>query len=201
MGSSAFLSEYAAHVEERSKEAGGVGIAPLPLSASQVQTLLDELRAAGEVDGSVEELLYLLSERVPPGVDEAAYVKAAFLSAVATGSESSPHVSRIQAVEWLGTMQGGYNVSTLVELLEDADGEIAEAAAKQLSQTLLVFDAFYDVQAMSEKGCAAATKVLESWANAEWFLNKPEVAEKMTATVFKVSGETNTGTFVCFFCC
>jgi len=133
-----------------------------------------------------------LIHRVPPGVDDAAYVKATWLSALATGKETNQSISRARAVELLGTMQGGYNVATLVELLNDPDSEIADLAADQLCHTLLVFDAFYDVEAAAKAGSAAAQKVLESWANAEWYLSKPEVPQTMTATVFKVTGETNT---------
>lgn len=191
LASSSFLQSYQSHVDERLQEAGGLGVAPKPLSAEQTSDLLLELRSTTD-PALASELLILLSTRVPPGVDEAAYVKATFLSAIATGTEVNAHVSRLQAVEWLGTMQGGYNVHTLVELLSDPDANLANAAAQQLSHTLLVFDAFYDVQALHEKGIKAATQVLQSWAQADWFLSKPEVPEKYTVTVFKVTGETNT---------
>jgi aconitate hydratase 2/2-methylisocitrate dehydratase len=185
---SSFLEEYDAHVSERAAMAGGYGIAPKPLDASQAGRVIDELKA----DGKNEKLQELLVHRVPPGVDEAAYVKATWLSALATGKESHPSISRVYAVELLGTMQGGYNVATMVDLLKDPEPDIADMAAKQLSRTLLVFDSFYDVQAAASEGCAPAQKVLESWANAEWFLSKPKVADSMTSTVFKVTGETNT---------
>jgi aconitate hydratase 2/2-methylisocitrate dehydratase len=184
---SSFLQEYDLHVAERAAMANGFGIAPKPLDAAQTATVIEELK-----QDSNERLLELLVHRVPPGVDEAAYVKATWLSALATGKESNASISRAYAVELLGTMQGGYNVSTLVELLKDSDAAIADLAAKQLSKTLLVFDAFYDIEAAAKGGSAAAQKVLESWAAAEWYLNKPEVPETMTATVFKVTGETNT---------
>ncbi|CAJ1922200.1 unnamed protein product [Cylindrotheca closterium] len=185
---SAFLAEYDAHVAERAAMAGGIGIAPKPLDASQTSSVIEELKA----DSGNERLLELLVHRIPPGVDEAAYVKATWLSALAMGKESHPSISRVYAVELLGTMQGGYNVGTLVSLLKDPETEIAESAAKQLSKTLLVFDAFYDVEAAAKEGCAPAQSVMESWANADWYLAKPEVPETMTATVFKVTGETNT---------
>lgn len=191
LAASQLLSSYDAHVAERAQEANGIGVAPQPLSAQQVSELIEELRSTSDA-ATVQRLLELLTQRVPPGVDEAAYVKATFLSAVAKGTESIDHISRLQAVEWLGTMQGGYNVETLVEILSDSDDALAQAAAKELSHTLLVFDAFYDVQALHEKGVKAASTVMESWANAEWFLNKPEVPKMKTATVFKVTGETNT---------
>ena len=185
---SSFLDEYDAHVAERAAMADGIGIAPKPLDASQTNQVIDELKASGGND----KLLELLVHRIPPGVDEAAYVKATWLSALATGKESHPSISREYAVELLGTMQGGYNVGTLVDLLKDSDAGIADKAADQLASTLLVFDAFYDVEAAAKEGSAAAQKVMESWAAASWFLEKPEVPETMTATVFKVTGETNT---------
>jgi aconitate hydratase 2/2-methylisocitrate dehydratase len=167
-------------------------VAPLPLSAAQVSSLLSELEAESAGSTTASQLLELFTERVPPGVDEAAYVKATWLSAIAKNQTSSVHVSRARAIELLGTMQGGYNVAALVELLEDPDVELANLAAKQLSHTLLVFDAFYDIQALHQKNVPAATAVLKSWADAEWFLSKPKVAEKLSVTVFKVTGETNT---------
>jgi aconitate hydratase 2/2-methylisocitrate dehydratase len=185
---SSFLASYDEHVAERSAMAGGFGIAPKPLDAAQTSQVIQELKE----DGSNDRLMELLVHRVPPGVDEAAYVKATWLSAVAKGVESHPQISRLYAIELLGTMQGGYNVNTLVALLKDPDAEVANACAKQLSRTLLVFDAFYDIEAAAKEGNAAAQKVLESWAAADWFLNKPEVPATMTATVFKVTGETNT---------
>ena len=185
--SSSFLSKYQEHVNERLQEAGG--IAPKPLSADMVSQLVTELKQGSTASS---ELVELLAHRVPPGVDEAAYVKATYLSAIAKEEETCEYLPRAQAVQLLGTMQGGYNVATLVDLLEDKDESISALAAEQLSHTLLVFDAFYDVEALHKKGCQAATKVLESWASAEWFLSKPLVPDVMTATVFKVTGETNT---------
>jgi aconitase (EC 4.2.1.3) len=123
-------------------------------------------------------------------VDEAAYVKAGFLSAVAKGEATSPLLSKTRALELLGTMQGGYNIATMVELLDNA--ELAEVAAAQLKHTLLMFDAFHDVAERAKKGNAAAKAVLQSWADGEWFKARPAVAEKLTLTVFKVPGETNT---------
>ena len=133
----------------------------------------------------LQQLVDLLSNRVPPGVDEAAYPKAAYLSALALGTESPTLISRSRAVELLGTMQGGYNVATLVTLLSDADADLATLAGEQLKHTLLVFDAFHDVEELHKQGNAVATGVLESWANAEWYLSKPEVPDKITVTVFK----------------
>ena len=187
LSASPFLTEYEAHVAERAAMADGVGIPPKPLDAAQVSTLVGELKA-----NPTDELVDLLSNRVPPGVDEAAYVKAGYLSALATGAETNAKLSRERAIELLGTMQGGYNVQTLVDLLKDSDDAIAGLAADQLKKTLLVFDAFYDVEALHKEGVAAATSVLQSWADAEWYLSKPEVPQKITTTVFKVTGETNT---------
>jgi len=187
--SSSFLEEYRAHMAERAAMADGYGVAPQPLNAEQVKSLIDVLKGATE---DSEELVSLLVHRVPPGVDDAAYVKATWLSALAKNEETSSYISREYAIELLGTMQGGYNVQTLVDLLEDSDAAIADLAADQLSNTLLVFESFYDIETLHKNGCAAATKVLESWANAEWFLRRPEVPEVITATVFKVTGETNT---------
>ena len=128
---------------------------------------------------------------MPPGVDEAAYVKAGFLAAITKGEASSPLISAEKAVFLLGTMQGGYNIQPLVDALDDP--ALAEGAADALSQTILMFDAFHDVEEKAKGGNKAAARVMQSWADAEWFTSKPEeVAEKITCTVFKVTGETNT---------
>ena len=189
--SSPFLMSYQEHVNERMKEAGGAGVAPKPLAAEQVSTLITELKECSDT-AIATELMTLLTTRVPPGVDEAAYVKASWLSSLALGKETSAYCSRLDAIKYLGTMQGGYNVATLVSLLEDPDNAIALAAAEQLQHTLLVFDAFYDIVALHQKKIPAATKVLQSWADADWFLQRPVVPESITVTIFKVSGETNT---------
>jgi len=193
--SSSFLTSYDSHVSDRSSLADGAGIAPKPLDASQVSDLISELKGASSSSSTEEgdRLVELITHRVPPGVDDAAYVKAAYLSALATGEETPTLISRERSIELLGTMQGGYNVSTLVDLLSDDDDAVASLAASQLKKTLLVFDAFYDVEALHNSGeNAHATSVLESWADAEWYTSRPEVPSKMTVTVFKVSGETNT---------
>ena len=189
---SSFLTSYDEHVTERASMANGIGVAPKPLDPSQCQSLIDEFKSFSGTDEEGQRLVEILSNRVPPGVDEAAYVKATYLSALAKNEESSTLIPRSLAVKLLGTMQGGYNVGTLVELLEDSDEEIATSAAEQLKHTLLVFDAFYDVEELHKKGVKAATSVMESWAAAEWFLSKPNVSDKLTVTVFKVTGETNT---------
>ena len=178
------LEAYRKHAAERAEQ----GLVPLPLSAEWTSGLVELLKnpPAGEEDF----LLDLLANRVPAGVDEAAYVKAGFLAAVAKGEAQSPILSPARAVELLGTMLGGYNVAPLIELLDDP--ALAPAAAKALSHTLLIFDAFHDVEAKARKGNAAAETVLDAWAAAEWFTARPKVSEKITVTVFKVPGEINT---------
>jgi len=184
-----FLTDYQDHVDERAAMAHGYGVAPKPLDASQVSALIEDLESPDNEE-SKERMVELLAERVPPGVDEAAYVKAGFLSAIAKAEKECPEISQEYAIKLLGTMQGGYNVGTLVELLKDE--KVGMIAAEQLKHTMLVFDSFYDVEALHKEGVAAATSVLESWAAAEWYLSKPEVPDKITTTVFKVTGETNT---------
>jgi aconitate hydratase 2/2-methylisocitrate dehydratase len=178
------LEAYKKHVQERAAQ----GVVPLPLDAQQTAALVELLKQPPT--GEEALLLELLSDRVPAGVDQAAYVKAAFLSAVAKGEAKSPLLTPERAVELLGTMLGGYNIQTLVQLLDHAT--LAVKAADQLCQTLLMFDAFHDVVQRAEKGNAQAKRVLQSWADAEWFKNKPEVPQQITVTVFKVTGETNT---------
>ncbi|WP_440888688.1 bifunctional aconitate hydratase 2/2-methylisocitrate dehydratase [Vibrio sp. WZ-1] len=178
------LEAYRKHVEERAAE----GVVPKPLDAEQVAGLVELLKNPPQ--GEEAFILDLLENRIPPGVDEAAYVKAGFLTAVAKGEVVSPLVSREKAAELLGTMQGGYNIAPLVEFLED--DVLAPIAVKALSHTLLMFDAFYDVEEKAKAGNAYAQQVLQSWADAEWFTSKEKVAEKITVKVFKVTGETNT---------
>ncbi|MCL7420641.1 MAG: bifunctional aconitate hydratase 2/2-methylisocitrate dehydratase [Methylobacter sp.] len=178
------LDQYRKHVEERAAE----GIVPKPLNAEQVAGLVELIKQPPA--GEEAFLLDLLANRVPPGVDEAAYVKAGFLAAIAKGEATSPILDAAKATELLGTMLGGYNIAPLIELLDNQ--ELAPIAAKALSHTLLIFDAFHDVQEKAEAGNEFAQQVLNSWAEAEWFTSKPEVPEKLTVTVFKVTGETNT---------
>ncbi|MBV5262098.1 bifunctional aconitate hydratase 2/2-methylisocitrate dehydratase [Synechococcus moorigangaii CMS01] len=179
------LEAYRNHVAERAE----LGIPPLPLTAEQTAALCDLLKTPPEADQ--EELLSLLRDRVPPGVDEAAYVKAGFLTAVAKKEIACPLISPQGAVELLGTMIGGYNVQSLVELLKSEDGAIAQAAADALSKTILVFDAFNDVLELSATN-SYAKQAIDAWAEAAWFTSKPPVPETITVTVFKVPGETNT---------
>lgn len=181
---SQMLTEYRKHVAERE----ALGVPPQPLTDVQTADLVELLKNPPQ--GEEEYLIDLLENRVPAGVDQAAYVKAAFLNAIVKGEATSPLVSKERAVYLLGTMLGGYNVAPLVELLDD--DELGEMAAKALKKTLLVFDAFHDVEEKAKAGNANAKAVLESWAEGEWFTNRPKVPEEMTITVFKVTGETNT---------
>ena len=178
------LEAYREHVAERE----ALGIPPKPLTAEQTAALVDLLKAPPA--GEEEYLLDLLENRIPPGVDEAAYVKAGFLSAVAKGDTECGLVSKEKAVQLLGMMQGGYNIATLVELLDNS--ALAELAGEQLKKTLLMFDAFNDVKEKMDAGNTVAKDVMESWANAEWFTGKKKVPESMKMVVFKVTGETNT---------
>ncbi|OOR88125.1 bifunctional aconitate hydratase 2/2-methylisocitrate dehydratase [Moraxella caviae] len=178
------LTEYRKHVAERE----ALGVPPQPLTDAQTAELVNLLKnpPAGEEDYLVD----LLENRVPAGVDQAAYVKAAFLNAIAQGEASSPLVSKERAVYLLGTMLGGYNVAPLIELLDNA--ELGGLAAEALKKTLLVFDAFHDVEEKAKAGNENAKAVLQSWADAEWFTSRPDVPEEIKITVFKVTGETNT---------
>ena len=178
------LEAYRKHVEERA----ALGVPPKALDADQTAALVELVK--NPPAGEEEFVLDLLSNRVPAGVDQAAYVKAGFLAAIAKGDAQSPLVDAVKAVELLGTMLGGYNIEPLIDALDN--DALAPAAAAALSGTLLMFDAFHDVKEKMDAGNAFAKQVVESWANAEWFTSKPALAEKITVTVFKVSGETNT---------
>ncbi len=179
------LEAYRKHKAEREAQ----GIPPLPLTAEQTSQLCEMLKNPPESEK--EELLALLRDRVPPGVDDAAYVKAGFLTALAKKEIACPLISPQGAVDLLGTMVGGYNVQSLVELLKSDDPSIAAEAASALSKILLVFDAFNDVLELSDTN-PYAKQVIDSWANGEWFISRPKLAESITVTVFKVPGETNT---------
>ena len=169
-------------------EREALGIPALPLTAQQTADLVELLKNPPAGEG--EFLVELLAHRVPPGVDDASKVKASFLAAVAEGSAQSPLISPEYATELLGTMLGGYNIHPLIELLDN--NKLAPIAAEALKHTLLMFDAFHDVQEKAEKGNQHAQEVLKSWADAEWFTSREKVPEKITVTVFKVDGETNT---------
>ena len=178
------LEAYRKHVAERAAE----GVPPKPLNAEQVAGLVELLKTPPA--NEEQTLLDLITNRVPPGVDEAAYVKAAFLSAIVKGEASSPLIDKPHAIKLLGMMLGGYNIETLVNALDDA--ELASLAAEQLKHTLLMFDAFHDVEEKAKAGNANAQAVLQSWADGEWFTKRDKVPESIKLTVFKVTGETNT---------
>ncbi len=178
------LQAYRAHVAERA----ALGIPPLPLSAKQTAELIELLKNPPKGEESV--LVDLITHRVPAGVDDAAKVKASYLAAVAHGTEKCALISREKATELLGTMLGGYNLTPLIDLLDDA--QVGAVAAEGLKKTLLMFDQFHDVKEKADKGNAHAKAVLQSWADAEWFTSRPEVPQSITLTVFKVTGETNT---------
>ncbi len=178
------LEAYRQHVAERA----ALGVPPKPLDEKQVADLVALLKNPPK--GEEAFLVDLLENRVPAGVDPAAYVKAAFLAAITKGEASSPLVTKERAVYLLGTMLGGYNVEPLVSLLGDA--ALGGLAAEALKKTLLVFDSFHDVEEKAKAGNANAKAVLQSWADAEWFTGRPDVPSEIKLTVFKVTGETNT---------
>jgi aconitate hydratase 2/2-methylisocitrate dehydratase len=178
------LELYRKHVEERAAE----GIVPMPLNAEQMAALVELIKYPPK--GEEEFILNLLVNRVPAGVDEAAFIKASFLSAITKGEVNSPILTASDAAELLGTMLGGYNITPLIELLDNP--VLAPIAVKGLSHTLLIFDAFHDIQEKANAGNDFAKQIMQSWADAEWFTSKPRIPEKLTVSVFKVSGETNT---------
>ena len=176
------LDSYKKHVEERAKQ----NIPPLPLDVDQTSQLVELLKSDHEES---ELLMHLLKERVPAGVDQSAYVKAAFLSDITSGDTTSPYISKTEAVEILGTMLGGYNIAPLIKCLQI--DELGDAASDALSNTLLIFDAFNEIYDLSKTN-AYAKKVIDSWAEGKWFTDKNDVAEQIKLTVFKVTGEINT---------
>lgn len=178
------LADYQQHVKERAEE----GIPPLPLSPEQTSSLIELLKNPPK-DQDTEFLMDLFVNRIAPGVDQSAYVKAAFLAAIVEGKTTSPLIGEKKAVEILGTMLGGYNIKPLIDCLKR--DELALIAVKALSHTLLIFDAFHDVAELAKTN-PYAKQVMEAWANADWFTAKPTVPEKMTLTVFRVDGEINT---------
>lgn len=178
------LELYRKHVEERAAE----GIVPMPLNVEQMAALVELIKYPPK--GEEEFILNLLVNRVPAGVDEAAFIKASFLSAITKGEVISPILTASDAAELLGTMLGGYNITPLIELLDNP--LLAPIAVKGLSHTLLIFDAFHDIQEKANAGNDFAKQIMQSWADAEWFTSKPRIPEKLTVSIFKVSGETNT---------
>ncbi len=179
----AFLEDYKAHVAERKT----LGVPPLPLSAKQTAELIELIKA-----DCTDELLELLTNRVAPGVDDSAYVKAAFLNDVAAEKITVDAIAPERAVQMLGMMLGGYNVKPMIDALSSANELVVKEAVTALSKTLLVYDAFNDVEELHKKGNVAATQVMTSWANAEWFTQRDALAKEITVTVYKVPGETNT---------
>jgi aconitate hydratase 2/2-methylisocitrate dehydratase len=178
------IADYRAHTEERLKDGG---LPPLALTTEQTAELVEVLKAnTADADYAVE----LFKNKINPGVDDAAYVKAAFLNDVVQGNATCSVISKVEAIEILGKMMGGFNVTPLIEALKI--DEVAEAAATQLKNTILVYDSFNDVKGLADGGNTYAKSVIESWANAEWFTNKPALVEEMTLTVYKIPGETNT---------
>jgi len=181
----AFIQQYKQDVAQRKE----LGVPPLPLTAKQTADLIEMIKTN---EGDINENVDLLTNRVAPGVDDAAYVKAAFLNDVAQENISIDTISPAHAVNIMAMMLGGYNVKPLVDTLSSNNKEVVKAGVEALKHTLLVYDAFNDVEELYKAGNSAATEVMTSWANAEWFTSKPELAEKITVSVFKVSGETNT---------
>src|SRR5690625_2060932 len=178
------LESYRQHVAERA----ALGIPPLPLTAQQTAQVIELLK--NPPAGEAEFLLELLTHRVPAGVDDAAQVKASYLAALAFGEEKNELIDPEHATRLLGTMLGGFNIAPLIKLLDN--DELAPTAAEALKHTLLMFDAFHDVKEKSDAGNAYAKEILQVWADGEWFTSRPEGAESLTVTVFKVGGETNT---------
>tara|TARA_Y100000816_G_scaffold164869_1_gene118112 strand:- start:2722 stop:5304 length:2583 start_codon:yes stop_codon:yes gene_type:complete len=176
------LDSYKKHVEERKSQ----NIPPLPLDADQTSQLVELLKSE---HAEAELLIHLLNERIPAGVDQSAYVKAAFLSDIASGDASSPYISKKEAVEILGTMLGGYNIEPLIKCLQI--DELGEVASEALSKTLLIFDAFNEIYELSKTN-NHAKNVINAWAEGKWFTDKPDIDEQIKLTVFKVTGEINT---------
>ncbi len=181
----AFIEDYKAHVAQRAE----LGVPPLPLSAEQTAQLIEMIK---KNDSDASYYVELLTNRVSPGVDDAAYVKAAFLNDIVQENVKVDSISCETATQMLGMMLGGYNVKPLVDALKSKSSSVVKEAVEALKHTLLVYDAFNDVEELYKAGNAAATEVMTSWANAEWFTSKPELAKEITVTVYKVPGETNT---------
>ena len=181
----AFLDDYKAHTQERAE----LGVPPLALTAEQTAELVELLKASPIVEQ--DYAMDIFENKIPAGVDDAAYVKAAFLNDIVQGKTSCDAIDAVKACEILGKMLGGFNVTPLIEALK-IDGDVANTAAEQLKNTILVYDAFNDVKALMDGGNAKAKEVIESWANGEWFTNKPELEKEITLTVYKIPGETNT---------
>ncbi|HIP27689.1 MAG TPA: aconitate hydratase B, partial [Sulfurovum sp.] len=182
----ALLEEYKAHTAERAE----LGVPPLVLTADQTAALVELLKENPVADK--EYAMDLFKNKIPAGVDDAAYIKAAFLNDIVQGNASCTEIDKVFATVILGTMLGGFNVAPLVDALSNSDMTVAESAAAQLKNTILVYDSFNDVKALMDDGNALAKEIVESWANAEWFYNKPAMEKEITLTVYKIPGETNT---------
>lgn len=182
----ALVEDYKKHTEERAQ----LGVPPLPLNASQTAELVELLKE--NIVAEKDYILDLFANRIPAGVDDAAYVKAAFLNDVVQDKTKCSAITKLDAIKLLGNMHGGFNVNPLVEALKNSDKEIAEEAANQLKNTILVYNAFDDVVSLMKAGNTYAKEVIESWANGEWFTNNPELLQEITLTVYKIPGETNT---------
>ncbi len=179
------LEAYRKHVQERAAQ----GIVPKPLDVQQTVALVELLKSPPQ--GEEDFILDLITHRVPPGVDEAAYVKAGFLTALVKGEAKSPIINAEKAAQLLGTMQGGYNIAPLIDMLKGEDN-LAKIAEHALSRTLLMFDSFYDIESLAQSGNVYAQRIIQAWADAIWFTERAPLPEKITVTVFKVPGETNT---------
>jgi aconitate hydratase 2/2-methylisocitrate dehydratase len=181
----ALIEEYKAHTAERE----ALGVPPLPLTPEQVAALVELLKVSPIVDEAYA--MDMFENKIPAGVDDAAYVKAAFLNDVVQGKTKCDAITPVKGCEILGKMLGGFNVTPLVEALK-LGGDVANAAAEELKNTLLVYNSFNDVKTLMDQGNAKAKEVVESWANGEWFTNKPELPQEIKLTVYKIPGETNT---------
>ena len=180
------LEEYKAHTAQRAE----LGVPALSLTAEQTAALVELLKENPVADK--EYAIDLFKNKIPAGVDDAAYIKAAFLNDIIQGNASCVEIDKVSATVILGTMLGGFNVAPLVDALSSSDKAVAESAATQLKNTILVYDSFNDVKALMDEGNALAKEIIESWANAEWFYNKDEMKKEITLTVYKIPGETNT---------
>lgn len=178
------LAEYKKHEVERQKQ----GLPPLPLNAEQTASLIELIKKEQNTD-TQDELLHILSQRIPAGVDQAAFVKAAFLNDVANEKIAIQNFLPNKAIDLLGTMLGGYNVQALVDLLKTKH---ADRAVRALSKITLIFDAFYDVEELHKSGNKFATNLIQSWANAEWFTKKNKIPNELNVIIFRVDGEINT---------
>ena len=178
-----FFEQYNNAKEERAK----LGIPPLPLTKEQTKEVCELLKSA-----PTAELVDLLANRVNPGVDDAAKVKAEFLNEIINHGLACSLISKTDAVKMLEPMLGGYSVIVLVASLRSSDESVAAAAASVLKNTIFVHDYFNDVALLAKEGNKFAAEVIKSWAEAEWFKSRSDIPEKIEAIVFKVPGETNT---------